>query len=88
MTRAQARRLIRDESLITAAIGTVVGAVLGIVIAWIVTRGLTAEGIVFSLPWLQLVLVVVVGLAVGVVAAVPAAAQAARLDILSAIAHE
>jgi putative ABC transport system permease protein len=88
MTRAQAGRLIRDESLITAAIGTVVGAVLGIVIAWVVTRGLTAEGIVFSIPWLQLVLVVVVGLAVGVLAAVPAAAQAARLDILSAIAHE
>jgi hypothetical protein len=45
-------------------------------------------GIVFSIPWLQLVLVVVVGVAVGVRAAVPAAAQAARLDILSAIAHE
>jgi ABC-type antimicrobial peptide transport system permease subunit len=43
---------------------------------------------VFSVPWLQLILVVVVGLAVGVLAAVPAAAQAARLDILSAIAHE
>lgn len=88
MTRAQARRLIRDESLITAAIGTVIGAVLGIVIAWVVTRALTAEGIVFAVPWLPLVLVLVVGLAVGVLAAVPAAARAARLDILSAIAHE
>jgi putative ABC transport system permease protein len=88
MTRAQARRLIRDESLITAAIGTVVGAVLGIVIAWVVTRALTAEGVVFSIPWLQLALAIAVGLAVGVLAAVPAAARAARLDILSAIAHE
>lgn len=88
MTRAQARRLIRDESLITAAIGTVIGAVLGILIAWIVTRGLTTEGIVFAVPWLQLALVIVLGLAVGVLAAVPAAARAARLDVLSAIAHE
>lgn len=88
MTRVQARQLIRDESVITAAIGTVIGAVLGIVIAWLVTRALTAEGIVFAVPWLQLALVVVVGVAVGVLAAVPAAAQAARLDILSAIAHE
>ncbi len=88
MTRAQARGLIRDESLITAAIGTIIGAVLGIVIAWLVTRPLGAEGIVFTVPWLQLVLVIVVGLAVGVLAAVPAAARAARLDILSAIAHE
>jgi putative ABC transport system permease protein len=88
MTRAQARGLIRDESLITAAIGTIIGAVMGIVIAWIVTRALTADGVVFGVPWLQLALVVVVGLAVGVLAAVPAAARAARLDILSAIAHE
>jgi len=65
-----------------------IGAVLGIVIAWLVTRALTAEGIVFTVPWLQLALVIVVGLAVGVLAAVPAAARAARLDILSAIAHE
>ena len=88
MTRAQTRGLVRDESLITAAIGTMIGAVLGIVIAWLVTRALTAEGVVFTVPWLQLALVIVVGLAVGVLAAVPAAARAARLDILSAIAHE
>ena len=88
MTRAQTRELIRDESLITAAIGTAIGAVLGIVIAWLVTRALSAVGIVFSIPWLQLALVVVAGLAVGVLAAVPAAARASRLDVLSAIAHE
>ena len=88
MTRAQTRAVIRDESLITAAIGTVIGAALGIVIAWLVTRALTADGIVFAIPWLQLGLVLVAGLAVGVLAAVPAAARAARLDVLSAIAHE
>lgn len=88
MTRAQTRELIRDESLITAAIGTVIGVALGIVIAWLVTRALTAQGIVFAIPWLQLGLVLVAGLAVGVLAAVPAAARAARLDVLSAIAHE
>jgi putative ABC transport system permease protein len=88
MTRAQARVLIRDESLITAAIGTFIGATLGIGISWLVTRALIAEGIGFSVPWLQLALVVVVGLAVGVLAALPAAARAARLDVLRAIAEE
>jgi putative ABC transport system permease protein len=88
MTRAQARQLIRDESVITAGIGTIVGAILGLLIAWLVTRALTAQGIVFSIPWVQLVLVIVVGLAVGVLAALPAAARAARLDVLSAIAQE
>ena len=88
MTRSQARGLIRDESLITAAIGTIIGATLGIVIAWLVTRALSAQGIVFSIPWALLALVIVVGLAVGVLAALPAAARAARLDVLSAIAQE
>jgi putative ABC transport system permease protein len=88
MTRAQARRLIRDESLITAAIGTTIGSILGIVISWLVTRALTVDGIVFSVPWAQLGLVIVVGLGVGVLAALPAGARAARLDVLDAIAQE
>jgi putative ABC transport system permease protein len=88
MTRQQARRLIRDESLITATIGTIIGAALGIVISWLVSRALTADGFVFSVPWAQLAIVIVVGLAVGVLAAVPAAARAARLDVLGAIAQE
>jgi putative ABC transport system permease protein len=88
MTRQQARALIRDESLVTAAIGTLVGVVLGLAIAWIVTRALASEGIAFAVPWPQLGLLVLVGLLVGVLAALPAAARAARLDVLTAIAHE
>jgi putative ABC transport system permease protein len=88
MTRAQARKLIRDESLITAEVGTLIGIVLGIAIAWIVTRALSSEGIAFSVPWPELGLLVVVGLTVGVLASLPAAARAARVDVLSAIAHE
>jgi putative ABC transport system permease protein len=88
MTRAQTRVLIRDESLITATIGTLIGVVLGLGISWIVTRALTSEGIVFAVPWAQLGVMIAVGLVVGVLAAIPAAARAARLDVLSAIAHE
>jgi ABC-type antimicrobial peptide transport system permease subunit len=46
------------------------------------------DGIVFSVPWAQLGLVIVVGLGVGVLAALPAGARAARLDVLDAIAQE
>jgi putative ABC transport system permease protein len=88
MTRRQVRALIRDESVITAAIGTLVGAVLGIALAWVVTRPLSAQGIGFRLPWTQLLLLVAVGLLVGVLAALPPAARAARIDLLSAIAYE
>lgn len=88
MTRKQVRTMVRDESLITAAIGTLIGVLLGLAVAWLVTRALSSEGVVFTVPWPQLGLLVVVALAVGVLAALPPAARAARLDVLTAIAHE
>ncbi|MDQ6607592.1 MAG: FtsX-like permease family protein, partial [Actinomycetota bacterium] len=88
MTRSQARLLIRNESMITAAIGSIVGVGLGIFLAWVVIRSLSSEGIAFSLPWLQVVGVLAVGLLAGVLAAAPPARRAARLDLLAAIAHE
>ncbi len=88
MTRGQARVLIRNESLITAAIGSIVGVALGIFLAWVVIRSLSSEGIAFVLPWLQVLAVLAVGLLAGVLAAVLPARRAARLDLLAAIAHE
>jgi putative ABC transport system permease protein len=88
MTRRQARGLIRAESLMTAAVGTLVGIELGLALAWIVTRALSSEGIVFSVPLAQVGLVLVVGLLAGALAAIAPAARAAQLDVLAAIAHE
>ena len=88
MTGHQARVLIRNESLITAAIGSIVGVGLGVLLAWSVIHAVRAEGIVFSPPWLQVAGVFGAGLLSGVVAAVAPARRAARLDLLSAIAHE
>jgi putative ABC transport system permease protein len=88
MSRSQARALIREESVITGTIGTLVGVVLGVLLAWIMTRALSPEGVVFALPWAQFGLVVLVGLATGILAALPPAARAARLDVLQAIATE
>jgi putative ABC transport system permease protein len=88
MTSRQTRVLIRDEALITAAVGTLIGVCLGLFLAWIVTRALTDEGIVFAVPWLQVIVVCAVGIAAGVAASIPPAARAARLDLLAAIAHE
>jgi len=88
MTSRQARELIRDESVVTAAIGTLVGVALGIFLAWVITRALASEDIVFSLPWGEVAIVLAGGLASGVLAAIPAARRAARVDLLEAIAHE
>jgi putative ABC transport system permease protein len=88
MTPAQARSLVRIESMITAAIGTLVGIGLGILLAWLVSHALADEGIVFAIPWLQVAVLLALGLLAGVVAAVVPAARAARVDVLAAIAHE
>jgi putative ABC transport system permease protein len=88
MTPAQARGMIREESVITAAMGTLVGVVLGVFFAWVVTKALASEGVVFSLPWVQVLILIVVGLSAGVIAASPPARRAARIDVLSAIAEE
>ncbi len=88
MTRGQARTLIRDESVITAAMGALVGVALGIFFAWVIARALSSEGVIFSVPWAQVLLLFAVGLLAGIVAAVPPARRAARTDVLAAIAHE
>jgi putative ABC transport system permease protein len=88
MTSRQARLLIREESVITAAIGSLVGVALGIFLAWVITRALAGEGIVFSLPWIQVAAVLVVGLLAGMLASIFPARRAARVDVLDAIAHE
>ena len=88
MTPSQARGLVRDESVITAAIGTAVGVLLGIFFAWVMTRALTSDGVIFAVPWLQVLALLVIGLLAGVLASVLPARRAARLDVLAAIAHE
>ena len=88
MTRRDVRRLIRYESVITAAFGAVLGLVLGLFFAWVVTRALAGEGIVFAVPAAQVAVLLVLALLVGVAAAVLPARKASRLDVLEAVAHE
>jgi putative ABC transport system permease protein len=83
-----ARALVRDESLISAGVGSVTGVALGVVLSWALARALSPEGFVFSVPWVGLVAVLLAGTLAGTLAAVPPGRRAARLDILAAIAHE
>jgi putative ABC transport system permease protein len=88
MTREQARGLVLDESVVTAAVGWIAGIALGLVLSWAVTRALSPEGFVFAVPWAGVGLAVLAGVLAGLVAAVPSARRVARLDVLVAIAHE
>jgi putative ABC transport system permease protein len=88
MSRRQVRRIVRYESVITALIGASLGALLGIFFAVIVSRPIASEGFVLRIPVPSIVVFLVVAAIAGVLAAIPPARRAARLDVLEALAYE
>ena len=87
-TRLQLRETILYESVITAIIGGMLGIVIGIVLAWVVALGFRSSGIVFAIPYGQVVLSLVVAAVAGVLAAAFPARRAARLNVLQALQYE
>jgi ABC-type antimicrobial peptide transport system permease subunit len=88
MTRRQVRRMIRQESVITALIGAALGLPLGIFLAALVNRALSEFDVRFSIPWVQLAILTIVAVVIGILAAIMPARRAAKLDPLQAIAYE
>ena len=88
MTRRQARRMIRHESIITALIGAALGIPLGMFLAALVTQALSTYGITLSLPVTELVAFTTVAIIAGVLAAIAPARRASRLDVLTALHYE
>ena len=88
MSRRQVRRLVRYESVITALIGGVLGSVLGIVLALVVSRPLAEEGFVLVIPVMSLIVFLILAAIAGVLAAIPPARRASKLDVLEALAYE
>jgi putative ABC transport system permease protein len=89
MTRAQVRSTVRWESVITALLGAVQGVVIGVLLGYAVIIALRDEGLrTFTLPTGSLIVVLVLAIVAGVLAAVRPARRAARLDVLRAIATE
>src|SRR5690606_21944934 len=70
MTRRQARRMVRGESVVTALIGAAIGLPLGIGMAALAVRAMSGWGVALTLPVAPLAAFVLVAVAVGVVAAV------------------
>ena len=62
MTRRQVRRMIRQESIITALIGAAIGLPLGIFLAALVNRRSSEYDVRFSIPWAQLVVLTIVAI--------------------------
>ncbi|AJF63848.1 ABC transporter permease [Streptomyces vietnamensis] len=90
-TRTQLRAMVRWESVLVAAFGTVGGLALGGFLGWVLVRASGGSGdsaLAFAVPALRLAAVALVGLVAGAVAAWRPARRAARLEILRAIATE
>src|SRR4029079_15025028 len=82
MSKRQVRRMVRAESVITALIGAVLGLVLGIVFAVVCSRPLADEGFVLTFPIGTLVTLSILAALAGVLAAIPPARRASKVDVL------
>ena len=87
-SRRQVRRMVRYEAVITALIGALLGLVLGVLFAVLVSRPLADEGFTLSIPFGQLVGLLVLAALAGVLAAIGPARRASRQDVLEALAYE
>jgi putative ABC transport system permease protein len=86
MTRRQLRATVRYESVIIALLGTFLGLVIGLGFGWALMEALESEGLNrFVVPVGQLVMITVIAVIAGIVAAVLPARRAAKLDVLDAI---
>ncbi|MFJ1707727.1 FtsX-like permease family protein [Kitasatospora sp. NPDC088346] len=88
-TRGALRAMVRWESVLVAAFGTVGGLGLGTFLGWALVRASDEAGTgSFAVPVGRLVVVLVAGLVAGAVAGLRPAARAARSDVLAAIAAD
>ena len=87
-SRRQVRQMVRYESVITALIGALLGAVLGVVFAVVISRPLADEGFILSIPVGTLIVLLLLAIVAGVLAAIGPARRASRLDVLEALAYE
>jgi putative ABC transport system permease protein len=88
MTRRQARRMIRHESVITALIGAALGLPLGVFIAALLTEALSEYGVAMSIPIGPLAAFTLVAVLAGIAAAILPARRASRLNVLNALHYE
>jgi putative ABC transport system permease protein len=88
MSRRQVRTMIRYEAVITALIGAILGMALGLVFAALIAQPLKDEGFTLSYPVGSLVVLLGLAALLGVLAAVPPARRASRLDVLESLQYE
>ena len=87
--KAQLSGEIITESVLTSLYGTVLGGATGVVLAAALKEVLEEQGLTtLSIPWGQMVGMLVLSVVVGVIAALWPALRASRIPVLDAIATE
>lgn len=89
MTRRQLRSAVRLEAVVVSLLGSLLGILGGLFVAWCVTKPLFADGN-GSFPWpvVQMGEILLLGLVLGVVASLAPAWRASRMNVLDAIRAE
>jgi putative ABC transport system permease protein len=88
LTRRQTRRMVRNESVITALIGASLGVPLGVLLSTVVTRALRSLDVAYSIPLVPIAAFLVVAVVAGALAAILPARRASRLNVLKALQYE
>ena len=86
MSRRQVRRMIRNESVITALLGATFGIPLGVLLAVLV--GVAINFAAVTIPVGTLVVFVIAAILAGLIAAIFPARRASRLNVLAALQYE
>jgi putative ABC transport system permease protein len=88
MTDHLVQRMVRIESLLIAALGTLTGVALGLFAGWALIHAidrLSDASLKFSVPYGTMVLVLVLGVVLGVLASLLPSRRSTRLDVLEAL---
>jgi putative ABC transport system permease protein len=88
MSKTQLRRMIRLESEITALIGAATGIAVGLVLAVLTARTLSAWDVGLAVPWTTLAILLAGAFAAGTLAGIGPARRAARTAPLEALSYE
>jgi len=84
MFPAEARRMVRYESVIIGVLGTIIGLLAGVLLAFLLINATDDVGD-FSFEWPRLAIILVLGVLVGIVASWLPGRRVSRLNVLEAL---
>jgi putative ABC transport system permease protein len=88
MSRRQARRMVRHESVVTALIGAGLGLPVGVILAAAVTHALSRFDVAFAVSIPSLAVFTLVAIGAGTLAAIAPARRASKINVLAALQYE